>query len=44
MIADALCVRGLEVLHILDLDHTVSHPMTKPARIVDGKLSYLAAT
>ena len=44
MIADALCVRGLEVLHILDLDHTVSHPMTKPARIVDGKLSYVAAT
>jgi uncharacterized protein (DUF488 family) len=44
MIADALCARGIEVLHILDLEHTVSHPMTAPARIVDGKLTYLAAT
>jgi uncharacterized protein (DUF488 family) len=44
LIADALCARGVAVLHILDLEHTVSHPMTAPARIVDGKLTYLAVT
>jgi uncharacterized protein (DUF488 family) len=44
MIADTLCVRGIEVLHILDLNHAVAHPMTAPARIIDGKLSYVAAT
>jgi uncharacterized protein (DUF488 family) len=40
MIADALCVRGIEVVHILDAKHTVVHPMTSPARIVDGALTY----
>jgi uncharacterized protein (DUF488 family) len=44
MIADALCVRAIEVLHILDLNHTVSHPMTAPAHMVDGQLSYVART
>jgi uncharacterized protein (DUF488 family) len=43
MIADALTVRAIEVLHILDLEHTVEHPMTAPARVIDGELSYLAA-
>jgi uncharacterized protein (DUF488 family) len=43
MIADALCVRGVEVVHILDAKHSVVHPMTSPARIVRGKLSYAAA-
>jgi len=43
MIADALCVRGIEVVHILDDQHNVVHPMTSPARIVDGALSYAAA-
>jgi uncharacterized protein (DUF488 family) len=43
MIADALCVRGIEVVHILDSKHSVVHPMTSPARIVRGKLSYAAA-
>jgi uncharacterized protein (DUF488 family) len=43
MIADALCVRGIEVVHILDAKHSVVHPMTSPARIVRGKLSYSAA-
>ena len=42
MIADALCVRGVKVMHILDATHEVPHPMTSPARIVDGKLSYTA--
>jgi uncharacterized protein (DUF488 family) len=43
MIADALCVRGIEVVHILDAKHSVVHPMTSPARIVAGRLSYVAA-
>jgi uncharacterized protein (DUF488 family) len=40
MIADALCVRGIEVVHILDAKHRVAHPMTSPARVVAGALSY----
>ncbi|OOG47698.1 hypothetical protein B0E50_09520 [Rhodanobacter sp. C01] len=40
MIADALCVRGIAVVHILDARHEVIHPMTSPARIVRGRLSY----
>jgi uncharacterized protein (DUF488 family) len=43
MIADALCVCGLEVVHILDAKYSVVHPMTSPARIVRGKLSYATA-
>ena len=43
MIADALCVRGIEVVHILDAKHTKVHPMTAPARIVRGELTYAAA-
>jgi uncharacterized protein (DUF488 family) len=42
MIADALCVRGIKVVHILDAKHSVVHPMTSPARIVGGVLSYAA--
>jgi uncharacterized protein (DUF488 family) len=40
MIADALCVRGIEVVHILDAKHSVVHPMTSPARVVGGVLTY----
>jgi len=43
MIADALCVQGIEVVHILGARHTVEHPMTSPARVVAGKLSNAAA-
>ena len=42
LIADALCARGIEVVHILDARHSTPHPMTQPARIVDGRLSYAA--
>jgi uncharacterized protein (DUF488 family) len=42
LIADALCVHGIEVVHILDSRHSTPHPMTQPARIVDGRLSYAA--
>ena len=40
LIADALRVRGFEVVHILDESHTVAHPWTAPARIVRGRLTY----
>jgi uncharacterized protein (DUF488 family) len=40
LIADVLCTRGIQVLHILDAHHCVEHPYTSPARIVDGRLSY----
>lgn len=40
LIADALCVRGVEVVHIIDAQHETVHPMTSAARIVQGKLSY----
>jgi uncharacterized protein (DUF488 family) len=41
MIADLLCVRGWTVLHIADASHAKPHPMTAPARVVDGQLSYV---
>lgn len=43
LIADELCVRGIEVVHILDAKHTATHPYTAPARIVRGRLSYVPA-
>jgi uncharacterized protein (DUF488 family) len=42
MIADALHVRGIEVVHILDAKHSVVHPMTSAARVVGGALTYAA--
>lgn len=41
MIADALCARGVRVMHILDDKHVTLHPMTAPARIVEGRLTYV---
>jgi len=43
LISDALCVRGIDVVHILDATHTIVHPYTSPARIVQGRLSYVPA-
>lgn len=40
MIADALCVDGTQVVHIMDAKHNVTHPMTAPARVVKGRLTY----
>ena len=40
MIADALCVRGVEVVHIIDARRESVHPMTSAAHIVRGELSY----
>lgn len=42
MLADALSVRGIEVMHIVDARHASPHPYTAPARIVDGRLTYEA--
>jgi len=40
LIADYLKAKGMEVVHILDVNKTESHPFTSVARIVDGELSY----
>lgn len=42
LIADALKVRGVEVLHILDGPKLAEHPYTAAARVVDGRLDYSA--
>jgi len=42
IIADVLRARGIEVVHIMDGKHATVHPYTKPARIVEGRLSYAA--
>jgi uncharacterized protein (DUF488 family) len=42
IISDVLKLRGIEVIHIIDTNHSTSHPYTSPARIVDGQLSYAA--
>lgn len=42
LVADALRVRGIEVLHILDAQDAVAHPYTPAARVIDGCLSYAA--
>ena len=43
LIADALKVRGVEVLHILDGPKVAEHPYTAAARVVDGGLDYGSA-
>jgi uncharacterized protein (DUF488 family) len=40
LISDYLKARGVEVLHILDLNKVQPHPFTSAARIVNGELSY----
>jgi uncharacterized protein (DUF488 family) len=40
LIADALCVRGIRVTHIVDESQTQAHPYTSAARVVEGRLSY----
>lgn len=41
MISDALCVEGVRVVHILGEGQETVHPMTGPARVVDGCLTYV---
>jgi len=43
LIADALRMRGIEVMHIVDESHAVAHPFTSAARIIGGRLSYAAS-
>ena len=43
MIADALRARDITVVHIQDAEHSTVHPWTQPARIVNGRLTYIAA-
>lgn len=40
IISDVLKLRGIEVMHIIDATHSMQHPWTSPARIIDGELSY----
>jgi uncharacterized protein (DUF488 family) len=40
LIADVLCARGIEVVHILDERSSVRHSYTSAARIVEGRLTY----
>jgi uncharacterized protein (DUF488 family) len=40
LIADALKVSGVQVLHILPASRIVEHPYTSAARIVNGELTY----
>jgi len=44
LIADVLKASSVEVFHIVDRQHDERHPYTQPAHIVDGVLSYAAAT
>lgn len=44
LIADYLKVRGYKVLHIQDATKAAEHPFTPAARIVNGGLSYRAAS
>ena len=41
LVSDVLKVRGIEVLHIQDDTPAIPHPFTAPARLVDGRLSYV---
>lgn len=40
MVADYLKANGWKVIHIMGLNHTIEHPYTSPAKIIDGKLNY----
>jgi uncharacterized protein (DUF488 family) len=44
IISDVLKLRGIEVVHIIDASHSMEHPWTSPARIIDGKLNYALPT
>ena len=40
LIADALVLRGVEVIHIVDARQNVPHLLTSPAQVVQGELKY----
>lgn len=41
MISDALKMRGIKVIHIIDAKHHSEHPYTGPAHEIDGKITYV---
>ena len=41
MISDYLKADGWNVQHIMQIDKSTEHPYTQPARVVDGRLTYL---
>jgi len=41
MVSDYLKAHGWDVQHIMGVNKASEHPYTKPARIVDGELTYL---
>jgi uncharacterized protein (DUF488 family) len=43
LISDYLKVRGIEVMHIVDVNKIEPHPFTSAAHIVNGELSYAAS-
>lgn len=40
LISDYLKIRGWEVMHIMGINKAKEHPYTKPAKIINGELSY----
>jgi uncharacterized protein (DUF488 family) len=40
LVSDYMKVRGWNVLHIMATNKATEHPFTKPARVVDGELTY----
>ncbi|MFT4155251.1 DUF488 family protein [Parafilimonas sp.] len=44
MVSDYLKLAGWQVHHIMEVNKQEEHPYTKPARIINGKLSYGEAT
>jgi hypothetical protein len=42
LISDYLKISGFEIIHIVDAQHGEKHPFTRPARFIDGALSYSA--
>lgn len=40
LVADYLKWKGWDVQHIMDINKSATHPYTKPAKIIDGKLNY----
>lgn len=43
LIADVLCTRGIEVIHIFDINHSAVHSIGPPAQVVEGQLTYPSA-
>lgn len=40
MVADALKVKGWQVMHVMSENKATEHPFTQPAQVIDGKLNY----